>query len=372
MRIAAVVRGSMADAAGLAPGDVIAAIDDVPLRSLEALREVTRRSVTLETIAITATRHGEAFETTARVVPRPVESVAGCEVSYEHVVAADGARLRTIVTRPSAPGRRPAVLFLQGIGRDSMDFGWAPFTPFCRLVHGWAQDGFVTIRLEKRGVGDSEGEEADFATEVADFAAAWRALAEDPAVDPAALFMFGHSVGGMIAPLLDSDSGPERVPAARGLIVFGSSAAKWFDCLAASTRRQLALRGASASDIEAAVQRERESGFGVRTPRYHEQLEARDLGAAWGRVRGDVLVLAGEHDWVVGQDEQEAIATRVNAQRPGAAELIRLEGTDHLLTSHDSLQDSLAAYGNGRSDGRIVGETTAWMRRKMTERSPIG
>src|SRR5215212_3130263 len=77
MRIAAVVRGSMADAAGLAPGDVVSAVDGVPLRSFEALRDVTRRAAELETLSIAAARHGELFETTMRVVPRPVESVGG-------------------------------------------------------------------------------------------------------------------------------------------------------------------------------------------------------------------------------------------------------------------------------------------------------
>ena len=51
---------------------------------------------------------------------------------------------------------------------------------------------------------------------------------------------------------------------------------------------------------------------------------------------------------------------------------VRLAGTDHLLTRHVSLQDSLDAYGHGAFDARIVDETIAWMRRKMTRRSQVG
>src|SRR4051794_4539049 len=83
MRVAAVLRGSIADAAGVAPGDVLSAIDGVALRSLEALRGVTRSAATRATIAVAGARHGEPFEATARVIPRPEEQIDGCSVSYE-------------------------------------------------------------------------------------------------------------------------------------------------------------------------------------------------------------------------------------------------------------------------------------------------
>lgn len=378
MRAGAVVPGSMASAAGLAPGDVVTALSGMPLRSMEELRAATRAAAGRASVTIAALRGGAPFEATARVVARPSERIEGHEVRYEHVTAPDGARLRTIVTRPEAPGPRPAVLYLQGIGRESLDFGAAPSAPIARLVHGWAAAGFVTMRVEKRGTGDSDGDEADFDTEVLDYEAALRALAADP--DVSAIFLFGHSVGGMIAPLLagapqqehklyTSGSIGTKEPLVRGIVVFGTSAARWSECVAASTRRQLALRGAGEDEIARALERERTEGFGVRTPRYHAQLDAHDLGAAWDRAACDVLVVVGQHDWVVGEDEQRAICERVRERGGHAGEVIHLDGTDHWMTRHASLEDSLEHAGRGAFDERLVTATAEWMLGRRRRRS---
>lgn len=377
MRVLAVVPGSMTAAAGIAAGDVVTAVDGMPLRSMDDLRAATRAAAEREVVTMTAVRAGEPFEGTARVVARPREHLDDHDVAHEHVTTADGVRLRTIVTRPRAPGPHPGVLFLQGIGRESLDYGSAPSAPVRRLVHGWAAAGFVTMRLEKRGVGDSEGREANFDTEVADYRVALRALAADPATGGRAVFLFGHSVGGMIAPLLAAGSAVDDrlyttadpgapAPPVRGIVVFGTSSARWMDCVAASTRRQLAVQGAGEDEIERALERERREGFGVRTPEYHAQLQARDLGAAWDRTTCDVLVIKGEHDMVVGEDEQRALHARARARSEGAAEVLDLDGTDHWMTRHTSLAESLQNRGRGPFDERLVHATTSWMRRRSS------
>jgi pimeloyl-ACP methyl ester carboxylesterase len=358
----------------------------MPLRSMEDLRAATRAAAGRESVTLAVSRDGTRSETTARVVPRPAEQLDGHEVRHEHVVAADGARLRTIVTRPLAPGPHPAVLYLQGIGRDSLDFGASPAAPIARLVHGWAASGLVTMRVEKRGVGDSDGDEADFDTEVLDDGAALAALRTDPAVRAGEIFVFGHSVGGMIAPLLaEKNTAGDTLstghphseentlstgglamgerPGVRGIVVYGTSAAPWFDCVAASTRRQLALRGAAEDEIERAVARERDEGFGVRTPRYHAQLQARDLAGAWDRAGCDALVVIGQHDWVVGEDEQRAVAERARS-RGSHADVLELDGADHWMTRHASLEASLRDAGRGVFDQRLVTATAAWMLRR--------
>ena len=354
MRVAGVVPGSMADAAGLLPGDLLVALAPpiMPLRSPEELRVATRYAAFVETITFLVERAGVSFEREVRVTKCPVETLFGHEVHYDHV-SAGGARLRTIITRPIAPARHPAVLFLQGIARDSLDFAANPDAPLGLLIQGWAREGFVTMRVDKRGVGDSDGEEAGFEADVDGYREGLDALAAYDFVDPGAIFLFGHSVGGMIAPLLAGER------STRGVMVYGTSAARWSVCLEASTRRQLALRGEGASEIERAVAHERSELFGAGSGAYHAELEARDLAAAWGKVTCPALVILGEHDWVVGEDEQLAIAARASA------EVLRLPGTDHLMTRHASLEESLRAYGRGDFDERLVRETAIWMRQQM-------
>src|SRR5262245_57950404 len=105
MRARGVVRGSMAEDAGLEPGDLVVALTPpvMPLRSLSELRVATRRAAEGETISFIVERAGARFERAVRTRPRPAESIAGHAVLYDHVISG-GARLRTIVTRPEAQG----------------------------------------------------------------------------------------------------------------------------------------------------------------------------------------------------------------------------------------------------------------------------
>jgi hypothetical protein len=368
-RVASVVPGSMADAAGVAAGDRIARVAGCPVRSLSELAVALRHAGVGRETEIATERGGKHTARMVPVQPYPVEAVPGQQVSYEEL-AVPRARLRSIVTHPSDRTPRPGVLVLQGIACESVDFGADPGAPLCRLVHGWAEAGLVTMRVDRRGVGDSEGgpcREVDFETELADHRAGLDALLGDARVDPDCVFLFGHSVGGMVATLLAAEH------AVRGVVVYGTSPAKWLDCVAESTRRQLALRGVSAGVIEERVAatraRLRVDPPNGRSAEYHRQLDAVDLVAAWRRVRAPVLVLRGEHDWVVGRDEQERIATLAGAG-PDAVDVLDLPGLDHLLSRHASIEASIRDYGHGRADSTIVATTVAWLRERSVRSAP--
>ncbi|MGZ3451289.1 MAG: alpha/beta fold hydrolase [Polyangiales bacterium] len=261
-RITKVLPGSCAERAGLVVGDEL----------LSAIEPRTSR---------VQTTRGEVF-----VEPRPFEPGA-----IYGQVEIPGARLRTIVRKPANPWG--SVLYLQGISLASIE----SFPNLRALCTAWSEAGLVTLRVDKRGAGDSDGPSADFAAEVAGAVAAFDAL-------PPPVFVFGHSVGGMIAPLLERP--------ARGSIVYGTASTRWRACLAASTRRQLRARTPPLSEatIETAV-RAQAHGLAVgdeRSAVFHAQLESTDLAAAWRAIEHPVLVLHGENDLVVGEDEGRAIA----------------------------------------------------------------
>jgi pimeloyl-ACP methyl ester carboxylesterase len=314
-RITRVLPGSCAEEAGLRVGDELLAIDgESELRAaLATVRDV-----------IATTNRGDVR---VRLRARPAEDGA----SYEHVVL-DGVRLRTIVRRASPS--RGSVLFLQGISLASIETSAAARA----LCTAWSDAGFTSMRVEKRGVGDSEGDLADFDAELAGARAAFDALS-------APVFVFGHSVGGMIAPLLDRS--------ARGTMVYGTAATRWTTCVAASTRRQ--LQGRDEATIAAAVDAQlRGMQLGdERSPAFHAQLDGADLAGAWRAIDHPVLVLHGTHDLVVGHDEARAIASLAPC-----AELRLLEGLDHSLARRD-LGSPLVDSG---CDPAIIDATIAWMR----------
>jgi pimeloyl-ACP methyl ester carboxylesterase len=335
----------MAEAAGIALGDTLVSLDGWPLRSPAELRVALRAAGGSPVVSMRFERAGEMVETSV-----PAQHAATEKGVLYDAIERPGARLRTMLSCPLGPGPRPAVLFVQGLSVATMD------GVFPDLFRGLRDEGFVTMRLEKRGVGDSEGEapeEGDFASEVEDVRAALDALARHDQVDPEAVFLFGHSVGGMIAPLV--------ADRARGVIVYGSSARPWLECLEASTRRQWTLRGAS--DVEERVLRSREEMrtepvIDGRSAAYHRQLHDADIAGAWSRVGKPLLVLHGEYDWVVGEDEAEHVAQLAS----GAFRSV--PRVDHLFSAHDSLEASLRSYGKGLFDMAIVREASAWMRSK--------
>lgn len=291
----------MADRAGLCAGDILDAIDGKPLRSDRDLRRALMQmgdSVSIAGRAVTVDRRF-------------------CEPDVEYGELTRGVRLRTFVRGRGALG----VLFLQGITPTSVEDP-SPVTDLVRAL-----PDVTLMELERRGVGDSEGEPPDFLTEVDDYRAALAVLRTRCPV----VVLFGHSVGGMVAPLLASD----------GLVVYGTSATRWRDCLEASTRRQLALHGITDHGVESVLARERariEDGEDERSTQFHAQLDAIDLLEAWSRSSPPRLVLHGEYDWVVSEDEARAID-------PHATIVPRL---DHAMTEHDSRAHSLVALGRGR------------------------
>jgi alpha-beta hydrolase superfamily lysophospholipase len=334
-------------------GDVLVSLDALPVRSAAELQVALRSAGADDVVRIAFERDGVAVEAT--VPARRAQCDEG--ILYDDVTR-DGTRLRTLVARPSlSPVKSPAVLFVQGLSIATIELAHA------ELFRALVAEGFVTMRVEKRGVGDSEGEapdRVDFATDVADVRAALDTLTRYDFVDPSAVFVFGHSIGGMIVPLLEADD------MLRGALIYGSSAAPWLECLEAGARRQGALRGQRPEVVEERVlalrdELDTQAVIDGRPALYHRQLDNADVAAAWVRSRTPVLVLHGEHDWVVGEDESRRIAELARG------ELRVIPRADHLFTAHDSLEESLRSYGKGRFEARIPSETCAWMRAKRKD-----
>ena len=351
VRIAGVLPGSMAERAGLRAGDVLASLAEQPLHDLRELAAALRIAGQGATAELAFVRAGVRRVERVDVVELPREPGAG----YGEL-AVDGARLRTIATHAESP--RALVLVIQGIACESIDHALDPDAPLATLIAGWTRAGFDTLRFDKRGVGDSEGAPCatiDFATELGDA----RAALEHARTRGLPVVVFGHSVGGIIAAQLAATD-------LAGIIVYGTPVMRWLDCLLDSVERQLALRGAPRSEIDAELAAihdlARTGELNGRSAAYHEQLHALDLEAAWRAVAVPLLVLRGEHDWVVRAGDQARIAELAR----GPTALVDLDGLDHLFGWHADRAASLRDYGVGRADVSIVAATVTWLDRLVS------
>lgn len=112
-------------------------------------------------------------------------------------------RLSGTLTAPAGAAPGPAVLLISGSGpldRDS-NVKKLRIDVMRQVAEHLAGIGVASLRFDKRGVGASDGEymSSGFHDNVADAQAALETLCRQPEVDPAQVFVLGHSEGALIA-----------------------------------------------------------------------------------------------------------------------------------------------------------------------------
>ena len=152
------------------------------------------------------------------------ESYPKVDVIYDSVAGRAGEKLRTIMTRPhGAKGKLPVIFVAGWLSCDSVEAPADTKDATGIVFRGLAQmPGFCLFRLDKQGVGDSEGDCAqnDFEAELAGYRAAFRALGKYDFIDSSRVYILGISNGGGFAPLVPESEGERaRVKATSQLVV---------------------------------------------------------------------------------------------------------------------------------------------------------
>jgi uncharacterized protein len=312
--VTAVTPGSAAAANDIRAGDIITTIDGAVVRTPNDLIAAITRHVAGDSVVLQIVRADRVEPHTIVLRSLPRETMPGVEFQYDAVTLGDGTRLRTIVSIPDGDrSRRPAVMLIGGGGCGSIDVPLAPDVAIPGLVRTIAARGYVTMRVEKSGVGDSRGPACDaigYTQELDGYRAALTALKRHPSVDPARVFLLGISLGGLFAPTLANES------PARGIVVYGTLAGP-------------------------------PSPYAGRSDRFFRELASVDVAGAWSSVSTPVLVLHGQFDESTIAADHARIAAFVNARHPEAATHVELEGLDHCWTRHDSMEKSRGHCGNG-------------------------
>ncbi len=120
--------------------------------------------------------------------------------------AARGVHLAGTITRPKGAGPHPAVVLVSGSGQQDRDESILGHKPFAVLADRLARAGVATLRYDDRGAGKSTGdvEGLTITKEAEDAASALDQLRAAEGIDPGRAGVLGHSVGGLIAPMLAS------------------------------------------------------------------------------------------------------------------------------------------------------------------------
>ncbi len=281
-----------------------------------------------------------------------------------------------ILTLPSAEGRFPAVILVQGSGpsdRNETAYGIAPFQD---IAEGLARRGVASIRYDKYTYAHADQIEDGNSFTVddeytRDAQAALDVLLADGRIGE--IYLLGHSQGGMLMPRIVSKLGPEHFSG--GISLAGSPLPMWriqlsqnqaiIDALEGQQKEEaqrildgeLAKRDAMAGWSE--EERKQNTFFGVSA--YYQWDEMSVDAAQAARENGvPVLVLQGDADWQV-TPENGAEAWRAALPE---AEIRRFEGLTHLFTKVDSPTGTAADYVSGSHvSDEVIDAIAEWIQK---------
>lgn len=140
---------------------------------------------------------------------------------------------------PAGKGPHPAAVFLSRMaGEDRYGFVRPPPVDIgSHAIHdALVEAGFVVLRFDERGVGDSEPGTASYDAQVEDARRAWRTVLVQPEVDPDRVVVIGHGEGGLRALALGAAYGKDVA----GVALLGAPGRPYLDVLRYQGRVRLA------------------------------------------------------------------------------------------------------------------------------------
>lgn len=377
MKVVSILPGLSAEGA-LRVGDVLLALDGTKIGSAADIGGVFGRHRAGDKLAASVLREGQTTDVTLTVKERPRDSGDGYTVEYTQVVSM-GARLRVLISRPKGvSGKLPALFMVQGIGAASMDFpiSTAGHT-YAEVLKAFNDAGWATVRVEKPGLGDSEGKpftEIDYEHDLDAFRQTLKTLGDREGIDASRVVLFGHSMGGQHAPLLAPD-----FPFA-GIAVYGTGYRSWPEYFLQNYRLQGARGGADSASLARQAQSfmiayyhlivEGLSPAEAKT-KYPQHASAIDGFApdgasisgmpvafwrqcmmvnapeAWQKVNVPTLVMWGASEFIAYREDHELIVTDLNKRKAGLAELAIIDRADHAFRDVADAAESQRRWGQG-------------------------
>ena len=246
------------------------------------------------------------------------------------------------------------------------------------------------FRVEKPGVGDGAGslncEDIGYDTEVAAFDAALQQLDQYDFIDRENIFYFGHSLGGVSAPLLAAKHRPA------GVVVYGTVFESWYEYMQKVFRDQAYVRGDDWIRTEELSRRAQaflarlfvlrqspeemaddpaikelldnsilefdgDSRFVGRHYRFWQELNAANQAQAWREAGVHSLAIYGEYDLhAIGPEGARHIAELVNHYHPGKGKFVLLPGTEHAFTRVPSMAEYVTMRQSGSFNSRFMAQ----------------
>src|SRR5262247_119424 len=227
--------------------------------------------------------------------PKPPYPYDEEEVSYEN--KRDGVKLAGTLTLPRGKSSFPAVILITGSGAQNRNEELLGHKPFLVLADYLTRQGVAVLRVDDRGVGGSTGAVPNSTSEnfAADALAGIEFLKGHKGIDAKRIGLIGHSEGGLIAPMVASQSDDVAF-----IVLLAGPGLPGEDILLAQSALILKANGASAEQL-AKQKATQESMFKILK-------EEKDPAAAEKRLREEMSKSPTEEEK---KKSEQAIAVQI-------------------------------------------------------------
>ena len=392
--IKSIEKGSPLAGIGILAGDRIIQINDRKILRTEDWDHVLYSLRANAETAIHLKRGAERIIKAVKLNPLEKETHTDLTTYYESIVSDYGIQQRTIITTPNPKRKLPAIFLVQGLSCSTIEKYSSRSNNWVKMIESLVEEsGMVVMRVDKPGVGDSEGDCGctDFKTELNGYESALADLKTKDYVDTTRIVVYGASMGSALAPWLANRHN------LAGVISDGTFFKTWFEHMLEIERRIRQMSG----DDEATITRKMNEvyiplyygmliqkksyaevieeypalkDFNYHGPEhmygrpmsYYQQLQDFDLASAWEKVSVPVRILYGSNDWIMSEFDNHMIMKVLDRNQHQDHKLHIYPGLDHWNTIHDLPEDSFN-FKTGKWDPELPKLVIGWAR-EMTSR----
>jgi pimeloyl-ACP methyl ester carboxylesterase len=354
---------STAEQAGFKKGDVILKINGTEVNSpAEAVKAVANHPAG-EKFSYEIRRDKKTIAKSSTFKALALEKYKDFEMEYKAVQTDNGVQ-RLIISKPKTNTKVAAFVFIGGIGCYSLDNPLDTNRSETQLLNRLTRAGYACVRAEKPGMGDNvkckKCEEVSFMEETAGYVAAIKKLKTFDYIDSNKIFILGHSMGGVFAPLIAQQTN------IKGIISYGTIGSNFIEYLNKTRRTIGEAYKWSPDEIDAYVKESCECAgyffvekmtaaeatkkneackeylnvFEFRSRKYNDELYAINIPQAWKPFAGKALFLWGSADYVSAKEDHEILTKTVNYFHPGQASFVEVKNSDHDMLTAGSFQEA--------------------------------
>jgi len=303
----------------------------------------------------------------------------------EKILVGEGSKypLSGMLTLPDgAAGPVPAVVFVHGSGSSNMDEKVGKLTPFKDLAEGLAKHGIASIRYDKRSFAHGMKMLRDKSVTITvkeetidDAILATERLRKDKRIDPARIFIVGHSMGAMLAPRIDAEGGNYR-----GLILMAGTLRKLEEVMRGQLEEMLTSgKGIMKKIAEIQIRKilpmfdglydlsdeeaKKKKVAGGTTLYYFKEMGVHDASDYLAATEKPVLIMQGEKDVQVKMDKDFTLYRALLGERKNVTFKL-YEGLNHAFVPalYDNVTKATKEFSKERHIGEeVIGDLARWI-----------